>query len=80
LGNTVWQKIEVVDSAGNRYQTYGPNSINNSGSSVQITIPFGPEDRRGQTVKLGPVSKVLINEWLSVLYDATFEFKDIPLP
>lgn len=79
--NNVWQKIEVVDSAGNRYHTYGANNFNNNGSAVQLTIPFDPNDRRtGQPMKLGPPAKVLINEWLSVVHEVTFEFKDVPLP
>ena len=80
--NYVWQKIELVDAAGNKYRTYGPNNINNTGSTVQMTIPFGAEDRRGNraTAKLGPPVKLVVNEWLSVTHEVTFEFKDIPLP
>jgi len=80
--NSVWQKIEVLDSAGKRYHTYGANNFNNNnGATVQLTIPFNPEDpRTGQPAKLGPPVKVLVNEWLSVVHEVTFEFKDIPLP
>lgn len=80
--NTVWQKIEVIDAAGNHYSTYGPNNSNNNGNSVQMTIPFGHVDRRGNrtTAKLGPPVKILVNEWLSITHEVTFEFKDIPLP
>jgi hypothetical protein len=79
--NSFWQKIEVLDSAGNRYQTFGPSGVDNNGTSVQLTIPYGPEDRRtGQKIKLGPPVKILINEWLSVVNEVTFEFKGIPLP
>jgi hypothetical protein len=79
--NTFWQKIEVLDSAGNRYQTFGPNSIDNDGATVTFTLPFGPEDRRtGQASKLGAPVKLVINEWKTAVNEATFEFKDIPLP
>jgi hypothetical protein len=79
--NYVWSKIEVIDAAGNRYKCYGPNSINNNGASVQLTLPFGPDDRRtGKTMKLGPPVKMVMNEWLSVTHEVTFEFKDVPLP
>lgn len=79
--NYVWNKIELLDAAGNRYRTYGPNNINNNGASVQLTLPYNSEDRRtGKALKLGPPVKLLVNEWLSVTHEVTFEFKDIPLP
>jgi hypothetical protein len=78
--NTVWQKLELVDGVGKKYHSYGPNQINNNGTSVQLTIPFGKNNRRGETVKLGPPVKLIVNEWLQVTNDVTFEFKDIPLP
>lgn len=78
--NSAWQKIEVLDAAGNRYQCFGPNSINNNGLTIQVTMVFGPENRRGQTSKVGPPAKVLVNEWLTVVHEVTFDFKDIPLP
>ena len=79
--NSIWQKIELVDDAGNRYQSFYSNNQNNNGTSVPLTIPFGPENRRGvAATKLGPPVKVLVNEWLSVTNEVTFEFKNIPLP
>lgn len=79
--NSVWSKIEILDATGNRYQSYGPNNINNTGTSVQMTIPYSPNERRtGKPLKLGPPTKVILNEWLSVTHEVTFEFKDLPLP
>jgi hypothetical protein len=79
--NAAWQKVEVLDAAGNKYQTSGPNNINYNGASVQLTIPFGPTDRRtGKALKLGPPVRVVVNEWLTVTHEVTFEFRDLPLP
>lgn len=78
--NTLWQKLELVDAKGGRYRCYGPNNVNNNGLSVQLTLPFGPDNRRGETKKLGPPVKLIYNEWMSVTHEVTFEFKDIPLP
>ena len=79
--NTVWSKLELQDANGNRYQTYGPSNINNNGNVVQVTIPYNMNDRRtGKVLKLGPPAKLLVNEWLSVTHEVTFEFKDLPLP
>jgi hypothetical protein len=79
--NTVWQKIELLDANGNAYRSYGPNNSNNNGTVVSMTIPYGNQDRRGgQTAKLGPPVKMVVNEWLSITHEVTFEFKDVPLP
>ena len=79
--NSIWNKIELLDADGNRYSSYGPNNINNNGLSVQITVPYTTNDRRtGRPIKLGPPVKLVVNEWLSVTHEVTFEFKDIPLP
>ena len=79
--NSIWQKIELVDASGNRYQSFFSNNQNNNGASLQLSIPFGPENRRGvATTKLGPPVKVLVNEWPTVTNEVTFEFKNVPLP
>lgn len=80
--NTVWQRIELVDAQGNKYRTQGPNTSNNNGHTVQLTIPFGAEDNRGNRApeKLGPPVKLIVNEWLSITHEVTFEFANIPLP
>ncbi len=79
--NVVWQKLELTDAAGNQYRTFGPNNFNNNGNSAQMTLNFGNQDRRGNiTPKLGPPVKLVVNEWLSITHEVTFEFKDIPLP
>jgi hypothetical protein len=79
--NYVWQKIELVDADGNKYRANGLNSLNNNGAAVQMTIPFGPTDpRTGKALKVGPPARLVVNEWLTVTHEVTFEFKDIPLP
>jgi hypothetical protein len=78
--NSVWQKLELVDATGKKYHTYGPNQINNNGVSVGLTIAFNKQNRQGVEEKLGPPVKLVINEWLQITNDVTFEFKDIPLP
>ncbi|MFO0802400.1 MAG: hypothetical protein U0791_04660 [Gemmataceae bacterium] len=79
--NSIWQKIELQDATGKKWNTYGPNQINNNnGLSVQLVIPFNKQNRRGEEEKLGPPVKLIVNEWLQVTNDVTFEFKDVPLP
>lgn len=78
--NTVWQKLELQDATGKKWNTYGPNQINNNGASVGLVVPFHKQNRRGEEEKLGPPVKLVINEWLQITNDVAFEFKDIPLP
>jgi hypothetical protein len=78
--NSVWQKVELVDAAGKKYFTYGPNAINNNGQSVQLTIPFNTNNRQGVQEKLGKPVKLILNEWLQVTNEVTFEFTGVPLP
>jgi len=80
--NNIWNKIELIDANGNRYKSFGPNNFNNNGAAIQMTVPFGADDRRGngKPAKLGPPVRLLVNEWLSVTHEVTFEFKDLPLP
>jgi hypothetical protein len=80
--NNIWQKLELVDAAGNKYRSYGPNSMSNNGTgTVQMTIQYGANNRGpGPAPKLGPVVKLVYNEWQSVTHEVTFEFKNVPLP
>ena len=81
--SNIWQKLELVDAKGNKYRTYGPSSLNQNVNTVQMTVQYGPDGRGGPRpagVKLGPVVKLVFNEWLSVTHEVTFEFKNVPLP
>ncbi len=79
----LYQRLELFDDKGNKYFCYGPTVHNNNNDSVQLVLQFGPDDRRtGRPgpVKLGAPTKLVLNEWLMVTHEVTFEFKDIPLP
>lgn len=82
--NTLWQRLELFDAKGNKYFCYGPTVHNNNGlGTVQLTVQFGPDDRRTgrpAAAKLGPPAKFVLNEWLTITQEVKFEFKDIPLP
>lgn len=81
--NNAYQKLELQDEKGNRLFSYGPQSSTNNGTSIQLVMQFGPDDRRtGRpgAVKPGLPKRLILNEWLTVTHEVTFEFKDIPLP
>jgi hypothetical protein len=79
--NSLWQRLELTDAQGNKYFTYGPNTNDNNGVSIRMTMQFVANDpRTGKQHKFGPPVKLVLQEWLSVTQEVTFAFKDIPLP
>ncbi len=83
-GNSIWQKLELLDTQGQRYYCHGPTTQNNNGTgTVQLVVQFGPEDRRtgrGPKKALTAPAKLILHEWLTVTQVVAFEFQDIPLP
>lgn len=74
--NSIYQRIELVDDKGNKFQTFG-TSWNGSGpSNVQMTITYGTFG----AVKMGPPSKFIFHQWITRQHNLNFEFRDIPLP
>lgn len=81
--NGIQQRIELLDDKGNRFFPYGLQQSNHVPGGIQMTLMFGPENRRtGQPsgIKFGPPARLVLNEWLTVTHEVAFEFKDIPLP
>ncbi len=77
--NNVWQKLEMQDEKGQKLKNQGANNQNNTPNSVQLQMTFSREDRNGKT-KPGKPMKLIFNEWLTVVNEVTFEFKELPLP
>lgn len=81
--NAIPQRLELADDKGNRYFSYGLQQSNHAAGGIQMVMQFGPENRRTGVAgpdKLGPPARLVLNEWLTVTHEVTFEFKDIPLP
>jgi hypothetical protein len=73
--NSLQQRIELLDSKGNKHHFYFNNIANNSPTSIQLTMtvqPAGPN--------LGPPTKLLYYAWVLMEHEVPFEFKDLPLP
>lgn len=69
------QRIHVADAAGNRYVSNG-GGHSQSGEHRTILLRY-PESK---DPKLGPATKLIIEDWVIVQYAILFEFKDLPLP
>jgi len=75
--NSIQQKLELIDAKGGRYQSQGiTNFIGNSPTSVHATYQFNPPPN----VKIGAPVKLVLNQWLTIMHELDFEFKELPLP
>ncbi|AMV29919.1 hypothetical protein VT84_36330 [Gemmata sp. SH-PL17] len=81
--NNLQQRIELSDENGNKYFSYGMQSSSYTPGGYQMTLMFGPDDRRtGRPApfKLGAPTRLVLTEWHTVTHEVTFEFKNVPLP
>src|SRR5262245_47416556 len=75
--NYVWQRIELYDAKGKKYQSQGMNNfINGNPSSVQGSFQFAPP----QDGRIGEAAKLVYNQWVTISHEVEFEFRDVPLP
>jgi hypothetical protein len=73
--NALYQRIELQDDAGNKFNPMGNNWGNNSPGSVQLTTTYAPQGN-----KTGMPTKLIYYRWTTLQYEIPFEFKDLPLP
>ncbi len=74
--NTLFQRMELQDEKGNKFQVYGTRWDNSSANNVQMTLTYGAPPN----TKTGPPSKFIFQEWRTHQHLVHFEFKDLPLP
>jgi hypothetical protein len=74
--NSIYQRIEVQDADGHKFNHAGSNWGNSGPGHMNITLnlspPVGP--------KVGPATKFMFQDWKTMQSVVTFEFKDLPLP
>ena len=73
--NNVWQRLELLDAKGRKYQSQITNFINNSATMIQASFQFMPG-----TGEIGPATKLVFNHWVTIPHEVEFEFRDVPLP
>jgi hypothetical protein len=73
--NNVWQRLELVDAKGRKYQSQITNFLNNSATMIQANFQFMPG-----TGEIGPPVKLVFNQWVTIPHEVEFEFRDVPLP
>jgi len=75
--NTMYQRIELQDAKGNKYQVTGTNWHNNGPNFVQMTWTYMPPPNAPKVE--GP-AKFVFHQWTTLPHQVNFEFKDLPLP
>jgi hypothetical protein len=75
--NSIYQRLEVQDEKGQKYQVYGQNWGHQTPTSMQITYTFAPMD---PNKKSSADAKLVFYEWKVLQHQLNFEFKDLPLP
>jgi hypothetical protein len=73
--NNVWQRLELLDAKGRRYQSQITNFLNNSATMIQANFQFMPGNG-----EIGPPVKLVFNQWVTIPHEVEFEFRDVPLP
>ena len=70
-----WQdRIHLEDAKGNRYVATGHGS-KTTGGRHEVLLFYHEKD-----AKVGPPTKLLIEDWTILHHAIPFEFKDVPLP
>jgi hypothetical protein len=73
--NSLYQRVELQDDAGNKFSIVGNGWGNNVPGSVQMTTTFAPAG-----AKAGKPTKLIYYRWTTLQHEIAFEFKDLPLP
>ena len=74
--NSLWQRFEVTDAKGEKFQVNIVNTSYNSAQNVTVTFQVIPPDG----IKCGPPNRFTLVEWVTRTVDVEFTFKDVPLP
>jgi hypothetical protein len=74
--NTLYQRMELQDAKGARYQNWGTSSSSSSNTQMNITLTYSSQGLG----KVGPPTKFVYQHWTTRQHDIRFEFKDLPLP
>lgn len=75
--NSLYQRIELQDAEGNKYQMSGNSFGGNGPNHANVTFTYS---NPGNNAKLGPPAKLIYYNWSTLQHVVRFEFRDLPLP
>lgn len=79
--NSLYQRVELQDEQGGKYQMQGNSWGGNSPNHAQVTFTYAnPNNGNPNAAKLGPPAKLVYYTWSTVQHQVRFEFRDLPLP
>jgi len=70
-----YDRFELEDDAGNRFQSQGSGS-RSDGRGYWISKYFGSPFNK----KVGPPTKLILDQWIIHEFNIPFEFRDLPMP
>ena len=73
--NNIYQRLELVDAKGEKYQVNNTNWHGSNGNSVTLTMTYSSGGR-----KMGDPEKFLFQHWVTRQHDISFVFREVPLP
>jgi hypothetical protein len=74
--NNLYNRLELYDDKGNKYQHWGSSWGGSGPGHVQMTLTMS----NGNAPKPGEPAKFAFIHWETKQYDVEFEFRDVPLP
>jgi hypothetical protein len=75
--NTLYQRLELLDAKGNKYQNWGSNWHGGVGNNtVSLTMTYSSFGGN----KIGPPTRFIFQHWVTRQHDVYFTFRDVPLP
>ncbi len=73
--NNIYQRLELVDAKGEKFQVINTNWHGSNGNSVTMTLTFSANGR-----KMGDPDRFLFQHWVTRQHDIHFVFREVPLP
>jgi hypothetical protein len=77
--HTLFQRIELLDEKGNKFQVWSTNWNGGGANQVQWTMTFGG-NFGGAAKAMGTPTKLVYHHWITRQHDVSFEFRNLPLP
>lgn len=75
--NGFYQRLELLDDKGVKYQNWGSSYTSSGGGNVSMTMTY---NGALGAAKPGPPARVVYQHWVTKQHDIAFEFRDVPLP
>lgn len=75
--NSIYNRLELQDDKGNKYQNWGSTWHGGGGNNVGMTLTYNGTNGPN---KVGDPKKFVYQHWVTKQHDVHFELSDVPLP